>query len=180
MKKTLLILIASLLAINPYAQHINAQNQKTMRYGAGAEVSAIGGGGFLLGANAEYKGTFGNGTPLAHTGGANIVIGAQLGDGYHLLAGAGYEHNFTNDRGRFYYTARLNTPVVLVSGKYLLSEYPQYKDNFEVSAVIFIKKGRFGVGATYFDEYECSVVNAKFVWRFRAGGGGSTSCCGIY
>lgn len=183
MKKLIWILTLLLFVGTVIAQQ---SSNKIQRYGAGGEIAGIGGGGFAYGGTIEYK-FISEKELLTKTNvlGGNLLIGATLADGIHLLIGGGYDRNLTYERGQFYVMAKFNTPVVVLYGKLLLSEYKQYKNNYEFGASLFPGQNVVGIGGYYLTDYDCTVIGAKLTFRFGKTNGGSgkkrddCSICGL-
>ncbi len=171
MKRLIGILTLLLIVATTSAQQ---STNKIQRYGAGAEIAGIGGSGFAYGGTIEYKYlTQKDAIAINHVVGGNILIGATLGEGIHLLVGGGYDQNITYERGQFYAMAKFNTPVVVVSGKLLLSQYKQYKNNYEIALTLFPGQNIVGIGGFYLTDYDCTVIGAKLTFRFGKTNGGS-------
>ena len=181
-RKIMLICIAFLCNAIVFAQNPT----KIQRYGAGAEIAAIGGNGFAYGGTIEYK-FLTEKELLTKTNivGGNILIGARFAEGIHLLVGGGYEQNLTYERGQAYAMAKFNTPIVSLSGKLLFSQFKGYSNNYEVALSIFPGQNVLGIGGFYLTDYDCTVIGAKLTFRFGKTNGGSTkkrddcSICGL-
>lgn len=147
----------------------NAQQDTKYRFGATSEFLGITGNKFLVAGAAEYKYTTAKySIAQAHIIVAQLQLGFPLGDNVQALFGGGYEHNISYKRGQAFLSARLNTGIVMASGKYLFAKYG-YKNNYEASLTLFPGQGVFGFGGTFQTEYECNVISGKFVIRFNGG-----------
>ena len=160
-----------LLLVTP----ILAQEKKPMRYSAGGDVAAIGGGGFAYGGTIEYKFlTEKNLLTDNHLVGGNLLVGVTVAQGIHLLVGGGYDLNITKGRGQFYTMAKFNSPVIVVSGKLLFSGRDGNKYNYETAVTIFPGQNVVGIGGFYLTDYDCTVIGAKLTFRFGRTNGSSS------
>lgn len=170
MKKAIITLLIIIISLSAYTQNTTT----IQRYGGGAEISGVGGGTFAIAGTIEYKYTLAkSGYSPANIAGGNLMIGATISDGYHILIGGGYDQNLSYERGQPYATARINTPVVVISGKLLFSQQKNYKNNFEVAAILFPGQNVVGIGGFYLTDYDCTVIGAKLTFRFGKTNGSS-------
>lgn len=183
MKKIISILIVILSVSHVFAQ---TTPKKVQLYGAGGEITGIGGNGFAFSGTLEYK--FLTAKELisqSHVIGGNLLVGARFDDGVHLLVGGGYDQNITYERGQPYGMVKFNTPIVMVSGKLLFSQQKNYNNNYEVALSIFPGQNVAGIGVFYLTEYDCNVIGAKLTFRFGKTNGSSgkkrddCSICGL-